>query len=439
MEWRNRAMPCVLLDPLWVTLVATPTIMRMSSNTVDSGLSYDAVPPEDVRMIDLFAGPGGLDVAARWLGIPSVGIELDEDACKTRVAAKIGTRHADVCDLTLLKEFPGADILTGGPPCQTYSVAGAGAGRKALDRVLDFVRRMDAGDDVIGDLETLDDPRTGLVLQPLRWTLEAINNDRPFQTIVLEQVPTVRPVWQAMALVLKKRGYDVAVDILRTEQFGVPQTRRRAILIARRHGKARLPLETHRRYNKRISREQGDPDQLPWETMARVALPERPKDFVVVSNYGTGGNPKLRGRRESTEPSSTITGKVRRNRVVAGKSDLARFRPEEAGRLQTFPLDYPWRGLDPYQQVGNAIPPRLGVYILAIAVFGKKPRSVELDRVVNGGWWAAVEGSRLLELEASEGREGIRLALNDALPLWDSDLEGAADDVDDVLLSVSET
>ncbi|WP_280435973.1 DNA cytosine methyltransferase [Nocardia carnea] len=374
-------------------------------------------------MIDLFAGPGGLDVAARWLGIPSVGIEVDEDACMTRVAAELGTRHADVCDLTLLKEFPRADILTGGPPCQTYSVAGAGAGRKALDRVLGLVRRMDAGDDVIGDLESLDDPRTGLVLQPLRWAIEAMKNDRPFQTIVLEQVPTVLPVWKAMALVLRKRGYDVAVDVLRTEQFGVPQTRRRAILIARRDGAARLPAETHRPYNKRVRRKDGDQSLLPWETMASAGLPKRPKEFVVVSNYGTGGNPKLRGRRESTEPSATITGKVRRNRVVAKGADLERFEPREAGRLQTFPLDYPWRGLDQYQQVGNAIPPRLGAHILAIAVYGMRPRAVDLDTMIMSGWKIAVEGKCSLELEASDGRKGLEFGMGDGLPLWGVDLD----------------
>ncbi|WP_157101176.1 DNA cytosine methyltransferase [Nocardia shimofusensis] len=394
----------------------------MSSNSVADGLSYDAVPPERVQMIDLFAGPGGLDVAARWLGVPSVGIEVDEDACRTRVAAKVGTRHADVRDVSMLAQFPNADVLTGGPPCQTYSVAGAGSGRRALDQVLGFVHRMDSGVDVMEQLEVLDDPRTGLVLQPLRWAFEAMKTDRPFRTILLEQVPTVLPVWEAMAAVLERRGYSVDVDVLRTEQFGVPQTRRRAILIARLDGQVLFPSETHRPYVKRIPRDQGDPALLPWETMAR-ALPERPDSFVVVSNYGTGGNPKLRGRRESYEPSSTITGKVSRNRLVAGGDDLERFTAAEAGRLQTFPLDYPWRGQDQYQQVGNAIPPRLGAYILAAAVFGRRPRRADLDLAVDSSWWDTRDETALVRLEELNGRQGALAGMNWALPLWDADLD----------------
>ncbi len=386
--------------------------MQMSSSVPDSDLSYDAVPPGQVQMIDLFAGPGGLDVAACWLGIPSVGIEWDDDACRTRVAARLGTRHSDVRDISLLREFPSADILTGGPPCQTYSVAGSGAGRKALDRVLHFVRRMDAGEDVSGDVNSLDDHRTGLILEPLRWVLAAKDARRPFRTIVLEQVPTVRPVWAAYEKALRRRGYDVDIDVLRTEQFGVPQTRRRAILVARLDGGAKLPTVSHRKYHKQVRRAEGDQTLLPWNTMGE-ALPGRPSPFEVVSNYGTGGKADQRGRRRSDEPSATVTGKVRRNRVYAGDEELDRFTAAEAGRLQTFPVDYPWRGRDQYQQVGNAIPPRLGACVLAAAAFGRQPRQADLDRMVGSSWSALEPKESALALEEFWVRpsEGVQ-------PLW---------------------
>ncbi|UFS96409.1 DNA cytosine methyltransferase [Nocardia huaxiensis] len=372
----------------------------MSADSVDDHLSYDAVAPEEVEMVDLFAGPGGLDVAAKWLGIPAVGIEVDDDACRTRIAAKLGTRHADVRIPRLLDMFPNAKILTGGPPCQTFSVAGAGAGRRALTQVLAFADRIAAGNRqaVLAELAELDDERTGLVLQPLIWILDAIDRKRPFETIVLEQVPTVLPVWHAYRRILfdLDLGYDVEVDLVHTEQFGVPQTRRRAILIASRVQEAHFPGVTHRPYNKNHSRSGGKTELLDWENMGdalrrpawakHLDLPKRPSSFEVVSNYGTGGDPKLRGRRKSTEPSATITGKVRRNRIYAGAVELDRLHPREAGRLQTFPLDYPWSEGDPYQQVGNAIPPRVGVHILAAARFGKKPNEADLNRAVGGSW-----------------------------------------------------
>jgi DNA (cytosine-5)-methyltransferase 1 len=342
--------------------------------------------PAQIHMVDLFAGPGGLDVAACWLGIDVDGIEWDPNACATRQAAGLRTVAEDVRRRGPA-DFPGATILAGGPPCQTYTVAGTGAGRRALDDVLRLVKRMAAGDDVTGTLAELDDERTGLVLEPLRWALDAAAQGRPYDAIVLEQVPAVIPVWQAVQEALEGIGYKSDCGILHTEDFGVPQTRRRAILIARRDSQPHLPRPTHRRYRKGVARSEGDSRLMPWATMRETL--NWPHEFVVISNYGTGGDPKARGRRTSDEPSATVTGKVSRNRVVAGDgTDVPRFSVHEAGQLQTFPHDYPWSGKDISQQVGNAIPPRLAAHVLATALSGEVD-GTELDRAVKAGWGTA--------------------------------------------------
>ena len=316
-----------------------------------------------IEIVDLFAGPGGLDVAANWLGIPVIGIELDENACATRRAAGLQTIHADVTDFKPT-DFPNSTVLAGGPPCQKYTVAGSGAGRRDLEEVRRITKRMAVGDDVTSDLAKLADE--GLVLEPLAWALAAYNAERPYEAIVLEQVPAVLPIWAAVGEALEARGYSVKHGVLRTEQFGVPQTRRRAILIARLNGEAMLPVATHRPYRKGVPRDSGNPNLLPWVRMGDVL--ELPKPFEVVSNYGTGGDPKARGRRTSDQPAATVTGKVSRNRVLLPDGTVHRFSDSEAGRLQTFPADYPWSARDRAQQIGNAVPPRLAVHVLAAAL-----------------------------------------------------------------------
>lgn len=320
------------------------------------------------KIVDLFAGPGGLDIAARWLDIPVVGIELDKWACETRLAEGLDTRERDVRDCKP-SQFEDATVLTGGPPCQTYTVAGQGAGRRALDDVLRFAEKMASGKDVTAELADLDDVRTGLVLEPLRWALEAKKAGHPYEVIVLEQVPAVLPVWKAMKGILEKLGYSADCGVLYAEEYGVPQTRRRAVLVARLDGVALLPKATHRRFRKGVLRAAGDQTKLPWVTMGDVL--ERPGPFRVVSNYGTGGDPRARGIRTSDEPAFTVTSKISRNRITThdGRDvNPARFTHAEAGRLQTFPLDYRWRGRDVAQQIGNAVPPRLAAYVLAAAL-----------------------------------------------------------------------
>ncbi|MFG1621651.1 DNA cytosine methyltransferase [Kribbella sp. NPDC049227] len=339
------------------------------------------------QMVDLFAGPGGLDVAARWLGVTAHGIEWDANACATREAADLATTWADVREYGP-KDFPTASLLTGGPPCQTYTVAGSGAGRRALDRVLELVRRMADGHEVTHRVAELDDERTGLVLEPLRWALEAADRGTAYEAIVLEQVPAVLPVWVAVADALKTVGYKTACGILHTEEFGVPQTRRRAILIARLDHKPELPKPTHRRYRKGIARTEGSPQLRPWQTIGDALGRNSP--FVVISNYGTGGDPRARGRRRSDEPAATVTGKISRNRVMTETGESGRFTVQEAGRLQTFPPDYPWSGNDISQQIGNAIPPRLAAHVLAAAL-DREIDEAALDEAVRAHWRSAVE------------------------------------------------
>ncbi|CPW61624.1 Uncharacterised protein [Mycobacteroides abscessus subsp. bolletii] len=74
-----------------------------------------------------------------------------------------------------------------------------------------------------------------------------------------------------------------------------------------------------------------------------------------------------------------------RNRLRLASGGESRLSHQEAGRLQTFPYDFPWSGNDIGQQIGNAIPPRLAVHVLAQAL-GIQLDGDELDRTVKASW-----------------------------------------------------
>jgi len=364
------------------------------------------MPPEQTakgpqpRIVDLFAGPGGLDVGAAWLGIPVTGIELDANACKTRSAAGLETIQDDV-RAHGPSNFRDSTVLAGGPPCQTFTVAGAGSGRRALDAVIRRVAELENSRDAESAPNEFADERTGLVFEPMRWALLALRASRPFSAIVLEQVPAVLPIWEAFGDVLERNGYGVAHGILRSEEFGVPQTRRRAILIARLDDRnVKLPTPTHQRFRKSVAAQGAFelPELQPCVSMA-VALSRKTK-FTVVSNYGSGGDPRNRGQRHSDEPSATVTGKIMRNRLRLADGVEGRLSHHEAGVLQTFPPDFPWRGSDIGQQIGNAIPPRLAVHVLAQALKISFDGS-ELDHAVNASWTNPQQARMPVDFEAA--------------------------------------
>ena len=257
-------------------------------------------------VIDLFAGPGGWDVGASTLGIEPLGIEFDDAACDTRDAAGLHTLQADIGDLDPC-DFGPIDGLIASPPCQAFSMAGKGEGRKAIDLYCELIERYDGSvtdEDLAPIKDACADERAHLVLEPLRWAF-ALDPD----WIACEQVEPVLPIWEAMGGALRKRGYSTWVGVLSSEQYGVPQTRRRAFLIASKLGPVAMPEPTHRRYiapRAKLHDKQEDslfdagertrivhPDDrglLPWVSMAEaLGWCEGPSPAPSPSPSVTGG------------------------------------------------------------------------------------------------------------------------------------------------------
>jgi DNA (cytosine-5)-methyltransferase 1 len=331
--------------------------------------------------VDLFAGPGGWDQAALNIkGLETIGFEWDERAVKTRIAAGHATMHGDVASFDPLdKRWSRARGLIASPPCQTFSTAGSGAGRAEMDRVLAAVRSR--------DLEAqFSDSRTALILEPLRWILARQEAGRPYRWVALEQVPTCLPIWEAYADVLRELGYSVAVGNLQAEQYGVPSTRKRAILVASLDRKVSLPEPTHSRYYAKDPKRM-DEGVLPWVSMADaldglvVDLPAPTKGAIREWFQPTSATREQaaewelylskfvhRTGRPMDRPAQTLNfGHAAPNSRFEGPNGEAqRIAVPHAGVLQSFPFDYPWSGPQggQYLQVANAIPPLLAEAVL---------------------------------------------------------------------------
>jgi DNA (cytosine-5)-methyltransferase 1 len=321
-----------------------------------------------IDAIDGCAGPGGWSVAAAALGIREVGIELDPWACATRAAAGHLTMRADVAALSLRRMAGKVPGLIFSPPCGTFSAAGKGEGRSDMPLIHQALDDLAVGRDTRRQLAAAcSDPRTPLVVEPLRYAL-AIHP----QWIALEQVPAVLPGWQHCRDLLQCAGYSGWTGVLNGPDFGLGQQRRRAVLIASRVREVAPPAPTHS--------EAGGCDLLgnympPWRTMAEDlgwGYMRRPSPTVTGGGTATGG----------AEP----FGNAARKAMRAVMADPGLWTPKldgadtktashihlgqaDAARLQGFPDGYPFQGLKGQValQVGNAFPPPMALNVLSAA------------------------------------------------------------------------
>lgn len=315
-----------------------------------------------IDVVDLFAGVGWT-LACQELGLTSLGLDHDYDVVDARAANGMLSLRVD------LFIFDPADLgipFTGfiaSPSCTQFSTAGSGQGRWVLEQIIQAAPAVASGV-LVRDALPMMDPDASLVLAPLSW----IAHHRP-TWIALEQVRNVQPVWDVYAHHLKYMGYSVATGVLHTEQYGIPQTRDRSVLVANRTCQVTLPNITHSRFYPHDPARL-DPDVEPWVTIADALAWAPDATACMRSNYGTSGVAANRGRRTAQQPAPTITTKIGRNKWVDGDI-VARVNVAEAARLQTFPDDFQWGSVGmtaQYRIIGNSVPPMFAARTISAAL-----------------------------------------------------------------------
>lgn len=275
-----------------------------------------------LKAMDYFCGAGGWSLALRsFPGWDEVGFDIDKSVLSTRKANGFRTVLADVT--TLQPET--CDLFIASPPCQPFSQANWKAG---VDK------------------------------EKMALTYKTVEHALFSPRVVMEQVKRALPELEEIAKVLKSEDYSVWTGILNAEQYGTPQARQRAVLIASSLKEVGQPTPTHSKFH-RWNPTRLDPGVKKWVSMAeglwfRDDLPqwahERPSTTIVGSfKPQVIAAPGYR---------TTVSRQNAPNSVIVS--------PMEAGLLQDFPLHFQWVGSNTtkFRQIGNAIPVNLAKAIL---------------------------------------------------------------------------
>ncbi len=317
----------------------------------------------ELTFIDLFSGAGGLALGFQQAGFRSVwAVEIDSDAADTY---ELNFHHPVYKGpIETVQSVPvKADIIIGGPPCQGFSPLGKMSPR-----------------DEHAEMNQL-----------WRQYIRIVDMCAP-KAFVVENVPEfLRSAEGARMIALaEERGYSVAHGVLNAVDYGVPQKRRRGIIVAARDGRASLPSPngTRRTVRDAIGDLPLSPSEDDWH-IGRNPKPESVRRYQLVPPGGNRfdlmkteegraltprcwiekptGSTDVFGRLEWDKPALTIRTeffKPEKGRYLHPQADRP-ITHREAMRLQTFPDNFRWVGsrISVARQVGNAVPPELARHI----------------------------------------------------------------------------
>ncbi|MFD7474957.1 DNA cytosine methyltransferase [Streptomyces sp. NPDC059837] len=351
--------------------------------------------------VDLFSGAGGLSLGLEHAGwTVAASVDSDRRALEThRVnfpGLALGTDLGDSVQrghlISLLRQAP-IDLIAGGPPCQPFSRAG----RSKIKSLVDAGKR-DEND---------------LRKELWRAYLDIVLQVQP-RAVLMENVPDMAlgddfRVVRTIVEALEEAGYFTEVRLVDAWQYGVPQHRKRLIVLARndsveftwpatadpvhlRQAIGDLPtLDESKPLGGRELQYVPSPDPSDFLTLMRkevdepgvvydhMTRPVRPDDLEVfkrmdhktlysdipehLRRYKADTFDDKYKRLHWDDYSRSITAHIAKDGYwYIHPEEHRTLTVREAARIQTFPDNFRFSGTrsDAFRQIGNAVPPRLG-------------------------------------------------------------------------------
>lgn len=363
-----------------------PCVLALPEAAPSDAAQLQVVPPEapqKYKVLSLFSGMGGMDVGfAEQVVVHKNSVELDYIRSENVVPGFVNLKRLPfdtvfqndilpeakrICELNswtsassaggnyqlkdirdLLRDnfaFPAADVITGGFPCQDFSHAGKRQGFDSnrgnlYQSYVELVRRV----------------------RPIMFVAENVNG-----LLTMPGDPIKKIVEDFSAV-----GYEVKYQLIKCEEFGIPQTRWRVIIMGiRLDKKGSLPddwnlITENKRachighYFRHLAEPEDseDPAQQVYSKAALLAKGQGQKE-VGMNEFG----PTMRAEHH---------GNIEFRRLTGGKNEPGlpqrRLTVREAALIQTFPpqciLTDVKKSSKAYKPIGNAVPPLLG-YIIA--------------------------------------------------------------------------
>jgi DNA (cytosine-5)-methyltransferase 1 len=281
-------------------------------------------------VLDLFAGCGGLSLGFEAAGFKTIGFEMDAAATATYNKNLSGQCFSEKLHVNF--DYPDADIVIGGPPCQPFSVGGHQKGmedaRDGFPIFIDAVKRLE--------------PRM-FMFENVRGLL--YSNKWYFELILKE---------------LHKLGYIIEYKLLNAVNYGVPQNRERLFVFGHR-SRFSFPKPQQRRVT--VGEAIGDTmhtspegSKFLTESMDRYVAKYEKASYCINPRDLYADKP---ARTLTCRNLAGATGDMQRVRLLNGKR--RRLLHSEAARLQSFPDWFEFVGNETqrFNQIGNAVPPLL--------------------------------------------------------------------------------